>query len=316
MKLSRKISSKTIYGALISFFILMNILAAIHAYKFTHFASEAIQKTKSPEKLSIAEKLSALFLGVNNPRPSNAEIPKQEFQAVILQSNVKLACWHVKAQKSKGTVLIFHGYGGEKSSMLDKSDEFQKLGYDTFLIDFMGSGGSDGNQTTIGFKEAQEVRTAFEYIEKQGEKNIILFGTSMGAVAILKALNDYNLNAKTVILECPFGSMQQTVGARFKKMNVPSFPMASLLVFWGGVENGFWAFGHNPTEYAKSIKIPTLLFYGEKDKSVSKAEINEIFKNLNGKKTLKTFELSGHENYLLKYHEDWVNSTGKFLEEN
>jgi uncharacterized protein len=313
------IRSKILIRALILVFLGMNMLAAIHAYKFTHFSAESISKTKSPEKLSFMEKLSALFLGVNNPKPINKEIPWQIYQSVTLQSNVKLDCWYINPEKAripKGTVLIFHGYGGEKSSMLDKSDEFLKLGYNTFLVDFMGSGGSEGNQTTIGYSEAQEVKSAFDYIEKQGEKNIYLFGTSMGSVAILKALNDFKLKPKAIILECPFGSMKETVGARFKKMNVPSFPMSSLLVFWGGVENGFWAFGHNPTEYAKNVKVPTLLFYGEKDKSVSKSEIDAIFENLKGKKILKTFELSGHENYLLKYQDDWVRSVSGFIEGN
>ena len=40
---------------------------------------------------------------------------------------------------------------------------------------------------------------------------------------------------------------------RFHSMKIPSFPMAVLLDFWGGVQNGFWAFGHNPTAYARSV---------------------------------------------------------------
>lgn len=85
----------------------------------------------------------------------------------------------IDTEKSKGTVLLFHGYGGEKSQLIKKSDEFIKLGFSTMLVDFMGSGNSEGNQTTIGYKESEEVKTTFEYIRQTGEKNIILFGTSM-----------------------------------------------------------------------------------------------------------------------------------------
>jgi hypothetical protein len=197
--------------------------------------------------------------------------------------------------------------------MLDKSEEFFKLGYNTLLVDFMGSGGSEGNQTTLGYKEAEEVKTAYDYIVKKGEKDIYLFGTSMGAVAIMKAISDYNLKPAGIIIECPFGSMYQTVSARFKIMNIPSFPMAGLLVFWGGIENGFWAFGHNPTEYAKNISCPTLLLYGEQDKNVSRQEIDEIYSNLKGLKTLKTYKLAGHENYLLKYKDEWIKDIKDFI---
>lgn len=197
--------------------------------------------------------------------------------------------------------------------MLDKAEIFLHSGYNTLLIDFMGSGGSEGNQTTIGFYEAQEVKAAFDFLQSRGETNIILYGTSMGAVAIMKALNDDLLPATSVILECPFGTMLETVQARFKTMNVPSFPMANLLVFWGGVQNNFNAFKHNPVDYAKGITCPVLLLSGEKDEKVSMQEINRIFKNLAGKKKLITYPLAGHENYLVQYKEQWTKDINAFL---
>src|SRR5690606_3486437 len=190
---------------------------------------------------------------------------------------------------------------------------FDSLQFNTLLVDFMGSGGSEGNNTTIGYKEADQVKTAFEFVKEKGEKNIYLFGTSLGAVAIMKAMDDYALAVSGLILECPFGSMYETVCARFDNMNVPRFPMAGLLVFWGGVQNGFWAFGHNPTEYAKSIQCPTLLLYGEKDEKVSVRETEEIFDNLPGRKKLRTFPDAGHESYLLKYRKEWIEEVSEFL---
>jgi len=304
---------KRIFWTIIVIFILMNIVAAFHAYKFTHFSGGNFSKTKDPGKLSTLDKIQTLFLGINNPRPTNTITPSQKFESIQLQSNKKIACWSIKADSSKGTIILFHGYSGAKSSMLDKSDEFIKQGYSTLLVDFMGSGDSEGNQTTIGYKEAEEVKTVFDYLQKNGEKKIYLFGTSMGAVAIMKAISDYAINPAGIIIECPFGSMYKTTCARFKNMHVPSFPMAGLLVFWGGVENNFWAFGHRPTEYAKKITCPTLLLYGEQDDKVTREEIDDIYKNLNCKKDLKTYKLAGHEDYLKNYKAQWVQDVQSFL---
>lgn len=296
----------------------MNIVAFFHAYKFTHFITENVTKTKSPEKLNSLDKIKTLLLGVNNPRPTNKEKP-EKYVDIELQSNKKIDCWYLNKKYNnptdtvKGTVILFHGYSGEKSSMLDKAEEFEKLNFDVLLVDFMGSGGSEGNQTTLGFKEAEEVKTAFEYLKEKGVKNIYLFGTSMGSVAIMKAIADFEIEPKGIIIECPFGSMYQTTCARFKIMNAPTFPMAGLLVFWGGVQNGFWALGHNPTEYAKKITCPTLLLYGEEDKNVSRQEIDDIYKNLQGQKTLKTYKLAGHENYLTKYKDEWTKDICEFI---
>lgn len=294
-------------------FLLMNVIAFVHAYKFTHFSDSFSEKTKSPENLSVVEKIQTLVFGVNNPKPKSKKNPTQQFDVVKLKSNKEIECWFIKNQKPKGTVILYHGYGAEKSSMLDKSDAFQKMGFNTLLVDFMGSGNSEGNQTTIGFKEAEQVKTTFDYLTEKGERNIYLFGTSMGAVSIMKCINDHKIKPKGIIIECPFGTMYQTICARFTKMHAPSFPMAGILLFWGGIQNGFNGFNHNPAEYAQKINCPTLLLYGEKDKSVSRKEIDEIFKNLKGRKELKIYQGTGHENYLIKNRNEWIKNCSDFL---
>ena len=89
--------------------------------------------------------------------------------------------------------------------------------------------------------------------------------------------------------------------------------MAGLLNFWGGVQNGFWAFSHKPTEYAKSIRCPALLLYGEQDEKVSREEIDEIYSNLNCSKKLKTYPLAGHKNYWVLYKQNWIQDIGEFM---
>lgn len=292
----------------------MNAVAFFHAYKFTHFIEGGKKREKKNEsELTLTEKLNAMVFGVNIPKPVNEKQPTQPFETVRLKSNKEIECWSIKADSAKGTVIIFHGYGGAKGSMLDKSDAFHEMGYNTLLVDFMGSGGSEGVQSTIGYKESEQVKTCFEYVQKSGEKNIYLFGTSMGAAAVLKSLRDYDIQPTGIIVECPFGTMYETTAARFNNMGVPPFPMADILLFWGSVQNGFWTFSHNPAEYAKSVKCPTLLLYGEKDDKVSRKETDEIFANLNGKKTLKTYPDVAHENYLIRYRDQWVADISEFL---
>ncbi len=304
--------AKRIIWVLAILFLLMNVVAAMHAYTFTHFSSPGKKKATS-ESLSLGAKIKTLLLGIDNPRPELTEHPSQPYETIRLQSNKVIECWRIKKDSSKGTVVLFHGYRGDKSSMLDKADEFLSMGYSTVLVDFMGSGGSEGKQTTIGYKEAEQVKTVYDYLVEKGEKSIALFGTSMGAVAILRAIHKYGILPAGIILECPFGTMYKTTTARFKTIGVPSFPMAGLLVFWGGVENGFWGFSHNPEQYARSVSCPTLLLYGEKDEKVSRTEIDAIFKNLHGEKTLRSYPNAGHENYLLKYKNEWIADVSAFL---
>ena len=298
--------------SLLAVFLAMNVIAYMHAWKFTHFSNTTNQRTEK-EKLTSWDKIKILFTGVDNPRPQNKRIPSLPYLTVNIKADVNLECWLIKAENSKGTVILFHGYGGEKSGMLDKAEAFHAMGYSVLLVDFGGSGGSEGNKTTIGYGEADEVFACYQYVLAQGEKNLVLFGTSMGAAAIMKSINDHHIHPSCIIIECPFGTMYQTVCNRFRSMHVPVFPMAGLLVFWGGVQNGFPAFSHNPEDYAKQIDCPSLIFYGEQDEKVSRKEINTIYENLRGEKQLITFPKAAHEDYLTKYKKEWIESSSWFM---
>lgn len=297
-------------------FLCMNIVACFHAYKFTHFSPDKNKITKNPEQLSLYEKVSTLLFGVSLPRPINNITPSQNYKTVRIYNN-ELECWEIETPNAKGTILVFHGYGNKKSGMLDRSDEFCKMGYNVVLMDFHGSGGSDGMTTTIGFKEGNDVKECYNYYSKKYvDKPIFLMGSSMGAASIMKCLNDYSLKANAIILECPFGSMYKTVVGRFESMKLPSFPMAGLLVFYGGIINGFWAFNHNPIDYAKNINCPTLLLSGGQDERVTQLEIEDIYQNLKGNKKIIIYPNSGHESYLNDYSEKWISDVTVFLESN
>lgn len=309
------IRKRNIFGLVVLAIALLNIVAFFHAYKFTHFSDDNRERT-DPKELTFFGKLETLAFGVDNPRPQNTQKPARPFKTwVIPHERDTIECWYVPVDSSKGTVLIFHGYAGHKSQMVKESNQFNELGYETILVDFLGSGGSTGNRTTIGFYESDQVKTVFDFVTKSGGQRIIMFGTSMGAVAIMKSINDYQLEPEAIILECPFGDMLETVQARFRIMNAPVFPMSQLLTFWGGFQNNFNAFAHNPTEYAKKIEVRTLLLYGMRDDRVSPEETELIFKNLSGTKELKLYPEAGHESILMKYKSEWVQDVGDFVED-
>jgi alpha-beta hydrolase superfamily lysophospholipase len=294
-------------------FLFLNGIAAMHAWHFTHFSPGVDSKT-DPRSLSIAQQLKIALTGVTNPRPVNGATPAMPYETVRLTSNYPLECWLMKTAHARGTIILFHGYTGSKATMLDKAEVFLQLGYNVLMADFMGAGGSGGNQTTIGYHEAENVKTCYNYVVKTGEKNILLFGTSMGAVAILRAIHAHSIKPQAIMIECPFGTMQQTVEARFRMMHLPSFPMAGLLLFWGGVENGFWAYGHNPQDYARSVNCPALLMFGAKDDRVTIQEINAVYNGLKGYKELRIYPEAAHENYLIKYKERWTQDVRSFLQ--
>jgi uncharacterized protein len=313
MRISPKLK-KRLWQVSAAIFIFLNLIAFLHAYNFTHFVEADLPRIRDNQQLTLGQKLKMLLFGVNNPRPKLRATPSRPFETVTLTGEVKLEGWHLKTNGlAQGTVILFHGYSGVKSTYLKNAEAFLDWGYNVLLIDFRGSGGSEGMQTTIGFKEADDVKTAYDFVKNKGENKILLAGNSMGAAAILRSLAVHDLKPTAILLQCPFGSMQEAVNSRFHKMGVPTFPMAHLLTFWGGVQNGFWAFNHNPADYAAAVKCPTLLQWGAKDDRVSRSETDAIYKNLRGEKVLKIFDDAIHENYAFRFDTEWEESVVAFL---
>ncbi|MFM2388250.1 MAG: hypothetical protein RL660_3007 [Bacteroidota bacterium] len=294
-------------------FLALNCIAYLHAYKFTHFTEGGVRNVKSEDNLSTSQKLHLAVTGVSLPQPENTVVPPYAYTTIRLPNDIANECWLSNIKNAKGTVVLCHGYAGSKAGMLAKAIEFHVMGYNTLLIDFSGTKSSGTRTCTIGYNESKEVRAAVAYLRARGEKNIICCGTSMGAVAIIKAEHDSSLKCSKFILECPFGSLKQTVYNRFVKQGAPTFPMADLMLFWGGAQNGFNAFEFNPTAYAKSIKTSTLLMCGTNDEKVTADEINGIYANLAGSKELLWLQGAGHAFYLNTHCTEWCASVSAFL---
>lgn len=300
--------------------ILLNVVAYLHAHAMTHFAPGG-SRTQNPEALSRWQKVKVVLGGVTIPRPANDTDPGAlglpfEVRRLRTRDGVSLEGWYVPPPDTaaRGLVALFHGYSASKASLVREARAFHELGYATFLIDFRGSGGSDGNDTTIGVAEAEDVACTWEYVRAQWPAQpVVLFGQSMGSAAILRAVAVRDVRPNALVLESPFDRLLSTVQNRFGSMGLPAFPLAHLLVFWGGVQHGFNGFRHNPVDYAAQVSCPTLLMLGAKDVRVTRAQMQTIFDSLAGDKRLEVFENVGHASYVAAQPEAWRQRVSAFL---
>ncbi len=306
---------RSLLKALLVLFILLNIITAFHAYKFTHYYESSEVTIKRPEDKSGWDKTKEALFGINAVKKKNDVVPDSAFQTVFLKSSncPKLEAWYIPVENSKGTVCLFHGHGGNKSGVFEESKVFRSIGYNTLLVDFRAHGNSEGNTCTIGYDESEDVELAYDYIKGKGETNIILWGISMGAAAVSKSISDNGIRPAKVILEMPFASINEAAEGRIKMMGLPGQPLASMITFWGGVEHGFWAFNMKPSEFVKKIKCPVLLQWGKNDPRVTEHETNEIYSNITSTKKLVVYEDSGHESLCKAEHEKWTKEITAFL---
>ncbi len=299
-------------------FVALNLLAWSHAGALTSYVPGA-PKPRRAEQLSLLERAWTLLRGVRVRRPTNDRTPAADslpFEVVALDADgTALEAWWVPAGADAAVVVVCHGYAASKASQLPVARELRRLGLACLLLDFRGSGGSSGSHTSLGFDEAADVAAALDHARLLApERPVLLFGTSMGAAAALRAVH-LGSAPDALLLESPYNRLLDTVRNRFALMGVPSFPAAELMLFWGGVRGGFDAFAHNPAEYAAAVRCPTLLLHGAVDQRVSEAEVREVYAALPGaSRRLVLFEGVGHRSLLGARPELWREAVGGFLD--
>lgn len=293
-----KPTKKWLINFVLILIIAVNLMTFMAAYSLTHYRS-----------------YGEFSLGI--PRPINSRTPTDiglEFitQKIPISQNKWLETWLIPATYSEETVILFPGQAVAKGKqLLAAAKIFHSLNYDTVLVDYYGVGGSSGSQTTIGAKEAKDVASVMTYIRQiNPNQPIVLYGISMGSAAILRAIAQEQIEPDAIIIEMPFLRFLDAVKIRLKDVNIPSFPLAELLVFWGSVQHGFT---YNPVSYAKQVNCPTLLMQGEEDKWVTVNEIKELFNNLNGSKQLVLLPNIGHELLVSIDQEKWSQNVEQFL---
>ncbi len=298
--------------------ILINILAYNHAYSMMHFSSTGTT-TASPESLSFFAKVKTLLCGVKTVCP---EFPQNLTDSILSYKNFLIPCGdsiqlgslYKTGNLKSSIVLLFHGYNAEKSVLLTEAELLHNLGYSVLLIDFRGSGTSSESYTTIGYREADDVQASFIYAQDSlGYKHIILYGQSMGAAAILRALHTSKIMPDAIVIESVFDRMDNTVMHRFEAMGIPAFPSAHLLMFWGGFQMGFNSFRHNPIDYANSVRCPALFLHGVNDPRAYLSEGRAVYNMISTRKSFVEFENTVHEPLADKMPLIWTNALTDFF---
>lgn len=278
--------------------------------------------------------------GLGFPKPTNIRTPEERglsysTHRLPVDSSAWLEAWHIPAARtpSQGTVVLFPGNRSTKDrQLIGPAQSFSQLGYDSLLVDYQGVGGSSGYTTTVGMREAEDVVVVVEALPSlKLQPPVILYGVSMGSAAILRAMAvgevqalpvgrsetiaTQNFQPDTVIIELPFARLIDAVRSRLRRHHIPPFPLAELLVFWGGVQHGVNGFSHNPVEYAPTVPCPILVMHGQHDPWTSVKEVKALFQQLPYPKQLVIASDGGHHQLIGVDRSLWETSLSRFLKQ-
>ncbi len=212
---------------------------------------------------------------------------------ISTKDNIELLGWyHKKNLKNFKTLVFFHGNAGTLENRIHKLNHFEDMNINFLIIAWRGFSGNNGKPTEQGLYD--DGKSAIDWLIKKGvnEKNIILYGESLGTGVATHLAQDKDFAA--VILETPFTSMADAA-----KTFYPFIPVRILL------KDKFENY-----KKIKNINSPILVMHGEKDQIIPFFMGKKIYELAN---TPKYSYFTKYDNHMMEYDEKLVFALKSFL---
>jgi pimeloyl-ACP methyl ester carboxylesterase len=120
-----------------------------------------------------------------------------------------LSAWLIPNDSTTATVIVLHGFGGNKGSMLNVIDMLA-ADFNVLALDVRGHGESGGAWTSVGHFERYDVIAAAEHLRDRGLGPIGALGISMGAAIALLAVAESPL-ISGVVADSAFAVLRHAV---------------------------------------------------------------------------------------------------------
>ncbi len=216
-------------------------------------------------------------------------------------------------------VICSHGYtsnGWDSCSTI--GSYFLNKGFDTLIVDNRAHGNSEGDYVGFGILDRYDILKWIEYINQRfsSEKNIILYGVSMGAATVVMT-SGFELpdNVKAVISDCAFTSPYDVFSHILKRdYHLPEFPVMAINDAMCKKNAGYRFKDYSTLEAVKATKLPILFIHGENDSFVPTYMSHLNYEACNSEKELLIVKNAGHA---ASYYENpglYENKIDEFLE--
>ena len=206
--------------------------------------------------------------------PAEVGIDGWEEVTFATPDGLQLSGWFIPPDPaSPGAALIYvHGLGNNRDHLLTEAGILYRHGYGGLLFDLRNHGDSQGELTTFGIDEVNDVQGAFDFLAGQPEvdpERIGILGHSMGAAISLMAAAEMPA-IKVVVSESAYANLQDNIDYGIAALTgLPAFPFADLIVFIAQNEADFKVGDVRPIDgLGRIAPRPILFIQGREDEKV------------------------------------------------
>ena len=233
---------------------------------------------------------------VDNHLKDQTEIEPTEIKKVKIttKDKIDLIGWFYNKDIEKfKTILFLHGNAGSLGNRTYKLNHFKDLNVNFLIIAWRGFSGNKGKPNEMGLYEDAESAVKWLNVKGIKEKNIILYGESLGTGVAIEVAQ--NKNFAGIILESPFTSM-----VNMGKKYYPFFPVSFLL------KDKF-----ESHRKIKKVSVPVLVLHGKKDKIVPFAMGEKMYEMANEP---KFFYFQEYGDHMIDYDTELLMALEKFIQ--
>jgi dipeptidyl aminopeptidase/acylaminoacyl peptidase len=235
--------------------------------------------------------------------PTDVGLPVWETVTFPTSEGLELAGWLIApvGEANGYTVILVHGLAANRSAMLTRAVMLAQNGYQTFLFDLRNHGESQGEVTTVGYLETQDVLAAAAYLRSRPDvepTQIAVWGHSLGAVAVMNAAAD-DPTMRAVIAESGLPHLGPEVTTPIVKALTgrPPTPSPAWVLWFVDRETGVPASQLDVYVALEQITPRPILFVHGMDDTVVPMENSEkMFAAANEPKQLYLIAGAGHAN--------------------
>lgn len=191
----------------------------------------------------------------------------------------KLSLWYFRSKiQTKKHVIYFHGSKGNKSHYLKGINCLCKTNANVVIFDYQGFGHSEGKALIRNsIIDAVNIHDYVASTYKLNPENINLFGYSYGGAVAIEVANQRKVNA--ILIESTFSSLNEIACEKYPFLS--NFLVSKKLL--------------NSKSRLKSLNIPLIVAYAEKDNVVPVKNSLKLYSEANDPKHL--FEIKGAEHH-------------------
>ncbi|MEC1177156.1 alpha/beta hydrolase [Metasolibacillus meyeri] len=199
--------------------------------------------------------------------------------------------WLIKHERARGTFILLHGWGSNKSAMLRYEEGLTLENYNVLIIDVLGHGASDTPNKQVSIETFVHCLTAtIDYIAKRQELPIYVLGHSMGGVAA-SILGSLDSRIHILVTDSMPTSLKSISQAMTGKLSLPYMLIGWLFTSWFLLRGGVFIKTSREWNFRKilsSQQAPALAIHSIYDSKVSASNTDLLEKESNFKQITLT----------------------------